>query len=828
MTLDSGNPLALGAGLLMVTVLLGSCGLGTSRDTRIARAESFIGKSDYPSALIELRNVISRYPNDARALLLAAQASLQYGDPGRAEQYATAAASAGALPEQTASLIARSELAQSRFKDLLEKIDAGQLKLDQDERDLMRGQALLAMHRYPDAAKAFVAVQMRDQDSVRAQVGLARVHLAEGDVERAASELHGVLSRHPDDAEGWWVLGGLEGTRGHYDAMEQSLVKALGQASAQLTRPQRAAILAGLVEARLARGDVSGAAKAQADLNQAAPFSLATPYMSARVALARQDYTSAVATLTRLLNAAPDFSPGRFLLGTAMLAQGNLNQAELHLARVVNESPENTEARKLLAQVRMRLDRPAEAVQVLSPANEVADPQLQALLGMAQIRSGDRDRGISTLERSAREKPDDAGSQRALVAAYLATGQRQKAVEFLKQRQAKNPGDAQTYIGLAQISLRDGDRAGATGILEQGLNRSPDSRDLRLMLMRLYLLDRRTAQADALAARMLTQAPGQADLLSEIGQVDLESGRFDSALGRFRAAADLEPNNAEYWLNVGRAQLALNQPAAAGSFEQALKLRPNWLPALASLSLMELRSGQGSAAMARIRAARKTVPQEPAYAVLQGDLQMALKQYPEALKDYEQAQGTRPSAVLAIKQYLARRATGSPMQEQPLQQWLEAHPADIIVRTVLADAYREAGNLDHAISEYERIVKAGNARPVLLNNLAWAYFQSGDARAASTAREAYNGDANNPAIADTYGWILLESAQISEGLEILRKAAESAPNQPDIQYHYASALARAGRKQQALDRLKTLLDTGSSFPSRKSAERLKTELEARS
>ena len=82
----------------------------------------------------------------------------------------------------------------------------------------------------------------------------------------------------------------------------------------------------------------------------------------------------------------------------------------------------------------------------------------------------------------------------------------------------------------------------------------------------------------------------------------------------------------------------------------------------------------------------------------------------------------------------------------------------------------------------------------------------------------------NPAIADTYGWILLETARLTEGAQILKVAAQAAPANPDIQFHYASALARLGQKQEAQQRLRTVLSSSKGFASRGAAERLMADL----
>jgi predicted Zn-dependent protease len=79
-------------------------------------------------------------------------------------------------------------------------------------------------------------------------------------------------------------------------------------------------------------------------------------------------------------------------------------------------------------------------------------------------------------------------------------------------------------------------------------------------------------------------------------------------------------------------------------------------------------------------------------------------------------------------------------------------------------------------------------------------------------------------VADTYGWILTENGRVAEGLVALSKAAELAPDNPDIRYHQAAALVRSGEVQRAKRLLDDLLGSNPAFASRTGAEQLRRDL----
>ena len=117
--------------------------------------------------------------------------------------------------------------------------------------------------------------------------------------------------------------------------------------------------------------------------------------------------------------------------------------------------------------------------------------------------------------------------------------------------------------------------------------------------------------------------------------------------------------------------------------------------------------------------------------------------------------------------------------------------------------------------------------PVLLNNQAWQFLQAGDARAEDYARRAYELAPHSPQVADTYGWVLLRARKdVQRALSLLGPAAKAAPNDANIQYHYASALAAAGRKPEARTALQNVLTGTADFNERKDAEKLLESLAA--
>ena len=97
------------------------------------------------------------------------------------------------------------------------------------------------------------------------------------------------------------------------------------------------------------------------------------------------------------------------------------------------------------------------------------------------------------------------------------------------------------------------------------------------------------------------------------------------------------------------------------------------------------------------------------------------------------------------------------------------------------------------------MLKDNSDDAAMLNNFANLLFQLSDKDAQKYAEQAVKLRPNNAAFSDTLGWILVNTAQQENGLRYLREARLRNPNSVEIRYHLAYALARNGRKGEAIE-----------------------------
>jgi predicted Zn-dependent protease len=243
----------------------------------------------------------------------------------------------------------------------------------------------------------------------------------------------------------------------------------------------------------------------------------------------------------------------------------------------------------------------------------------------------------------------------------------------------------------------------------------------------------------------------------------------------------------------------------------------------------ELQRGDLARAESRARAIAKRDPENLAAQRLLADIALAGKKYGQAIEGYRKTLASNPSTEAAIRLYRAHLSAGGvPDAVKTMEGWLQSHPEDLMARRALAEGYLRAGNLAGARAQYEAIAAKENpADPTVLNNLANVLLRQGDAKALEYAEQAHRLAPQDAAVQDTLGWVLVQHRQVDLGLRHLRDARLRDPQNPEIRYHLAAALARAGRKDEARQELEQALKGGAGFPGDSDARKLLAELSGR-
>ncbi len=400
--------------------------------------------------------------------------------------------------------------------------------------------------------------------------------------------------------------------------------------------------------------------------------------------------------------------------------------------------------------------------------------------------------------------------------------------QFLRVLEVE-PKNRVAMLSLAQIEYAENQPAAAVDYLQKARAADPAALEPRLLLAQHYLRARELEKAESFAQEAFALRPLHASVLSVLADVQWAREQYPQAAATLESLLKTQPNDAGAHFRLGRARVQLRQYAQArNSLRRAMTLAPDALVIVAGLAALEIQQGNIGVALEWVDGYVKKYPDAAEAHMLRGDVLLAQQRFDVAEQAYARAAQLQPTAVLTLKRARALSQHGSETRAlELLQDWLQTHPQDDMVRLGLADAYRSAGRTTEAADIYNKMLVTKPNQVAILNNLALTYLASHDPRAVATAEAAYKLAPQHPFVADTYGWVLLQSGDAKKSKPILEQAHAKMPEHPDIQTHLALSLEQNGESERARELLARALKGKPAFEARPVAEAALKRLQAR-
>lgn len=630
--------------LLLMTAAASGCDLLTSPETRIERAAESITAGEYRAAVFELKRVLEKDPANVRARLLLAQAEFGSGDLEAAESDLSRAIDGGSPQAETAQLRARLQLALGRFEILLTQLDAGEVLLAEPERSLVRGRALIGLDRPDEARREFESVLSDDPSSIDARQGIAETKAQSGDISGALADLSAITVEEPKAARAWLARGGILLQLGRYEDAGESFAHAAEHAKGRLEEPLEFQAIAGQIDALISVNRIEDAQQQLGELERRAAQAPITRLLRARIAVARGDLAGAVQGLTELVGDLPGFLPARYMLGSALLAQGNLYQAERHFGFVVERDAANLEARRRLAEVRLRMNRPESAIDLLGSAIENGgdDARAIALLGVAQLSAGADPSAIPRLEQLVKEQPDNRAARLDLAGLYITAGDAARAVELLREMPEIASDARREYLLIRALATTRG-HAHARQEVERMVAAAPDDVERLNLAAAFFLSFGDVAAATSTLEKAAAAAPGNATTLVNLGRARLAANRPDEAEALFRRALSHSPDSVE--ARVGLAEVAGRRGRSEEAIRWLEEIRVDDARAIASrllLARLYLAARDTGKASKTLTEALSLAPNRTDVLVAAGGLLQEFGQHEQALGYFRKASDLEP------------------------------------------------------------------------------------------------------------------------------------------------------------------------------------------
>jgi putative PEP-CTERM system TPR-repeat lipoprotein len=579
---------------------------------------------------------------------------------------------------------------------------------------------------------------------------------------------------------------------------------------------------------RLGQEDARAAIDALDRALKLAPNDNETLALLAAAHMARKQFGTANMYLERALASSGGAPEVHATFGISLVGSGQSELGIEHLQRALEKDPGQARAGIPLAVLYLQRGQAKQAAEVAQAvvAREPKNAPLHNLVGVALTTAGDRKGGRAAYEKAIELDKELIAAQLNLGKLELLEGKTEQARARFERIVKERPKDTAAMSELAALEEQAGRGEEAVRWLQKihALDRRNAAAAARLV--DFHIARRELDKALSVAKDADAAAPENLVALAALGRAHLALGDRGAAHTILTRMTRLASFDAAWLTQIAGYQLAANDPKGATySLEKALSAKPDHLPAHAMLVEMELRAGDTAKAEQR---AKTIIGRNPSSALgyrLQADVALAQKNYPEAIKGYRTALGKEETTDGALRLYWAYVQAGNLEQAiEFLESRVKGHPQDRLAMRALAEGHQRAGQLAAARSRYEQVLKLRGGDPEVLNNLANVLARQGDAKALETAQQAYALAPNNATIQDTLGWILVQRGDLDGGLRHLREARLRSPQNAEIRYHFAAALARASRRDEARRELEPAMAPGLSFAGQQEAHKLWAEL----
>lgn len=478
----------------------------------------------------------------------------------------------------------------------------------------------------------------------------------------------------------------------------------------------------------------------------------------------------------------------------------------------------------------------AEGATILekSLALEPKQQRIRIALAKRHLSLGQNEQALAQLQKAYQEQPSDFFIQQAYFKTLLNEKQIERLEEEITTFKNKNPQNSRGYFFAGWYQLQQKNYQVAEQEFEKAVTATENTEKhfAYAGLAQVYELQDQTQKAITAWQLALEAEPamvvGYARWFAQMRKLKREEAAFSFVEALEQKTSKWEPSIVLAQLYVGKnqfpeaikhinvalersnnatniKQIAANLYRLQGiqfrgqnklveareSLMQAVKLFPENADYLANVIETEITAKNIPEAQKLLDQFVKTPENEGERLFLQGLIHFSEDKKDEGLQLYMDSWKAKPMEVVAEQIYTVhQKADDKAKAEAFLLEWIEKIPGSKRAPLLLAVIAQSKNDPEQAIIWYEKSVEVNPTMPAALNNLAWMYYERKDPRALEVAKRAYDVAPNVAAIADTYGWILVERGDLQKGIEVLTKAVALEPENKEILQHLTEAKSR--------------------------------------
>lgn len=554
------------------------------------------------------------------------------------------------------------------------------------------------------------------------------------------------------------------------------------------------------------------------------------------------------------------------LLGQANLMTGNIIESEFYFKKVMMAFPDELRPRIDLSKLLLLKGDFVQIITILSEvlddnstiqnnANDNLNFEMLLLLARAYQENKQFKEGVNITRLLINNYPDNSSVNQIHATLLGFLGYIEQAKHFYEKSYALDESNNQAVIHLARIEALQGDINKAISRIRQQLLKG-DNSGLMMELGNIYYYAKKEKEALDWYQKSLSYDPSNVQALEKIVRHFEKNKKLTKAIDLVRNYINTHSNNSKVHLlasnlyiqnrqhdkAIVEMKLALKNSAnkapilfkqaqmltylgqnekAKKSLEYAISLDKNQIAAYPFLIKLYSQDNQTEKALELVNDIESKV--FPAYLIsqfkgdiyLQNDEEKALYFYQESVKD----KLNKPALVGLFTLYNKQKSYAD--IDVLLSSWINDNPNDLDMILALAENYKRSGQLNKALTLYDKHLVKNPQNIALLNNAAMSNLTVNNIeKAHDLAKRAYAISPENVNIIDTSALVELALGNANKALSLLRYANTLDYDNAEIKYHLALTLDKLDRRKEALVFLEESVNNDKPFTDKLKAETL--------
>ncbi|XP_054243114.1 protein O-mannosyl-transferase TMTC1 isoform X1 [Indicator indicator] len=277
----------------------------------------------------------------------------------------------------------------------------------------------------------------------------------------------------------------------------------------------------------------------------------------------------------------PEFADAYSSLASLLAEQEHLKEAEQVYKAGIENCPESSDLRNNYGVFLVDIGAPEQAMSHYKQAIRLSPAHHVAMMNLGRLhRSLGQNKEAEAWYKRALKVSRKAEILSPLGALYYNTARYEEALQVYREAAALQPSNREIRLALAQVLAVMGRTKEAEQMTNRVLSKDLECLECYRLLSAIYSKEEHYAKALEATEKALQLKPKDPKVISELfftkGNQLREQNLLDKAFESYKRAVELNPDQAQAWMNMGGIEhIKGSYVTARGYYEKALQLVPN-------------------------------------------------------------------------------------------------------------------------------------------------------------------------------------------------------------------------------------------------------------